>query len=257
MDKPSLFVGSSTEGIEFARAVRGRLDSDAEVHLWDEGFFLLGSTVVETLLASLPRFDFAALILTPDDLIMTRQREAFGPRDNVVFELGLFMGHLGRRRTFLVHQSNSHIKMPSDLAGVIMVGYEWPNPDNNPERAVGRACDSIRRQIKDQGAAEHNLARYLSWINWLSQRVLTPEQRASLRALESRSAFTVDLGKRPKLEQELRDLADLGLVARRDSKTIGSLFRGDPKQDVNSVLTITASGREYLKFYEASKNQNP
>jgi hypothetical protein len=29
MSKPALFVGSSSEGLEFARAVRGRLDSAA------------------------------------------------------------------------------------------------------------------------------------------------------------------------------------------------------------------------------------
>jgi hypothetical protein len=37
---------------------------------------------------------FAVLVLTPDDLVRGRKIGTFGPRDNVVFELGLFMGRL-------------------------------------------------------------------------------------------------------------------------------------------------------------------
>jgi predicted nucleotide-binding protein len=118
MTKPAVFIGSSREGIEFARAVRGRLERDAEITLWDEGFSELGHTFIETLVNSLPRFDFAILILSSDDLVISRKLETFGPRDNVIFELGLFMGRLGRSRTFIVHQSNAALKIPTDLSGV-------------------------------------------------------------------------------------------------------------------------------------------
>lgn len=98
--KPSVFVGSSSEGLEFARAVRSLLESDSEVTVWREGAFRVGGTYIDTLAALLPRFDFAVLVLTPDDIVVSRDKEHFGPRDNVVFELGLFMGRLGRARTF-------------------------------------------------------------------------------------------------------------------------------------------------------------
>ena len=182
MDKPELFIGSSSEGLDFARAVRGRLYADADVQLWDESFFKPTKTVVETLFKSLKRFDFAVLILTPDDLVMTREREAFVPRDNVLFELGLYMGHLGRDRTFLVHETNHKIKLLSDLDGVTKLGYEWPNSDFNHERAVGRACSSTRREIRKQGKA---VREPLSWINELSQLLLNKYERAALRALNS------------------------------------------------------------------------
>ena len=93
MLKPSLFVGSSTEGLEFARAIRCLLDLDVEVTLWNDGFFSLGATLVESLVAAVQRYDFAALVLTPDDLLLNREMEVMGPRDNVIFELGLFMGN--------------------------------------------------------------------------------------------------------------------------------------------------------------------
>jgi predicted nucleotide-binding protein len=91
MTKPSVFIGSSSEGLEFGRAIRARLYNDAEIQLWDEGFVQPGDTVVETLITSLLKFDFAILVLTPDDLVLSRTKEKYGPRDNVVFELGLFM----------------------------------------------------------------------------------------------------------------------------------------------------------------------
>jgi hypothetical protein len=95
------------------------------------------------------------------------------------------MGLLVRDRTFSVHQSNSPIKMPTDLSGVQMLGYEWPDPGKKHERAVGRASDAIRREIEKKGAAERSLTRYLSWINWLSERILTADERIILRALYS------------------------------------------------------------------------
>jgi predicted nucleotide-binding protein len=115
MARPSVFIGSSSEGLEFARAIRDLLEHDAEGVLWNEGFFALGNTFIESLVSSLPTFDFAVLVLTADDLIHSRNDEILGPRDNVIFELGLFMGRLGRSRTFIVHQANAQLKIPTDL----------------------------------------------------------------------------------------------------------------------------------------------
>ena len=44
------------------------------------------------------------------------------PRDNVVFEAGLFGGALGIRRTFILHADGS--KLPSDLLGLTSVRYD-------------------------------------------------------------------------------------------------------------------------------------
>ncbi len=41
MSKPSAFIGSSTEGLEFARAIRALVRDEAEVTLWNEGVFTI------------------------------------------------------------------------------------------------------------------------------------------------------------------------------------------------------------------------
>ena len=153
--RPCVFVGSSSEGLEFARAVRASLERDAEITLWNEGAFPLGQTFIESLTGALDRFDFAVLVLTPDDLVQSRSTASFGPRDNVTFELGLFMGGLGRDRTFILHQVDGP-KIPSDLSGVTTAPYDWPRGDTNCRAAVATACDSVREQIRLRGALNRN-----------------------------------------------------------------------------------------------------
>ncbi len=149
-----MFIGSSTEGLDFARAARACLETDAEVTLWDEGAFALGQTFIEGLTEAVSRFDFALLVLTPDDLVQSRTSESFGPRDNVLFELGLFMGRLGRERTFILHRAEPELRLPSDLAGLSTAQYHWPRADQNHRAAVAVACDRIRGGIRLQGLLE-------------------------------------------------------------------------------------------------------
>ena len=101
---PSIFIGSSTEGLDVAREVELQLQGDAITTIWKDGVFGLGSGTLESLMSILDQFDFAAMVLSPDDLIESRSQSYASPRDNVIFELGLFMGKLGRGRVFIVHE---------------------------------------------------------------------------------------------------------------------------------------------------------
>ena len=49
------------------------------------------------------------------------------PRDNVVFEAGLFGGAIGMRRTFILHARGA--KLPTDLLGMTSIRYD---PDTTP-----------------------------------------------------------------------------------------------------------------------------
>jgi hypothetical protein len=164
MAKPRVFIGSSSEGLEAARAVRGLLHKDAECKVWNEGVFPIGEISLESLVTGLDDYDFAILVATPDDDVTSRTVRELAPRDNVLFELGLFMGHLGRERTFLVRPTNVDIKIPSDLAGVTNAGFEWPEQQTSTGRTeltqvefqvlLGASCDEIRGRIRHRGSRE-------------------------------------------------------------------------------------------------------
>jgi len=182
---PSLFIGSSTEGLEFARAARRLLNQDAEVSLWNEGLFRLGDTFIETLMNGLSRFDFALLVITPDDVERTRGVEEFSPRDNVLFELGLFMGRLGRSRTFMLYQVGA-VKIPTDLSVMTSATYDWPRNDHDHQGAIAAACDMIRNAIRELGVTEAKIGRDIQRLESRQDRhehELT-RQRAEIRALQ-------------------------------------------------------------------------
>jgi hypothetical protein len=116
-----VFIASSSEGLEVAKAVRGlllqELGEKAEVTIWTREFEF-SATYIESLERVSHESDFAVLVLTPDDFTTSRKAKKLAPRDNVVFELGLFIGSLGRERCFLVHEQRQDMKLPTDLLGV-------------------------------------------------------------------------------------------------------------------------------------------
>lgn len=144
--RPRVFIGSSTEGLPIAEAIQLGLDHAAECTIWNQAVFALSSTTIETIVDAAAGFDFAVLILTPDDTTTRRGKTADSPRDNLIFELGLFTGILGRARTFLVYPRDTDIHMPSDLAGVTAATYA-ERSDGNIEAAVGPVCTRIKRAM--------------------------------------------------------------------------------------------------------------
>jgi predicted nucleotide-binding protein len=153
MSQPSLFVGSSGEGIEVARAIQVQLADDCEVELWNEGVFALGYGTLESLVQALNRFDFGLFVLTGDDLTVSKGVEQKSARDNVLIEFGLFVGRLGRERTFLLCCKDDHIKIPSDLAGMTFATFSMPADLTKLIPAVGPACVKIRNAVRALGKA--------------------------------------------------------------------------------------------------------
>jgi hypothetical protein len=148
MAQPSVFIGSSSEGLEVARAIGEGLESNAEPVIWDEDVFEFGRGYLEELVAELEKHDFALLVLTPDDVVESRGDSQKSPRDNVLFECGLFMGRLGRDRTFIVCDRSTKMKLPSDLSGISLISYDGKRMGEAPSSAVRGACMRINRAIK-------------------------------------------------------------------------------------------------------------
>jgi hypothetical protein len=271
MSKPSVFVGSSSEGLEFARAVRWHLQKDAEITLWDDGFFRPGITFIETLVNSLPRFDFAILVFQADDLTRSHGVETFSPRDNVIFELGLFMGRLGRSRTFVVYEESAKVKMPSDLAGVTTARFEWPREDQSYRGAVGAACDSIREVIRDLGISDAKTAKKVTEIQsqqnehgqqlakqegeirsirFALQGIVTKYEITKLEGLIKEEPFLCYYS--DDLYDELKRLRALNLIKNHDGVGLTDIRRDykdqNKKFDLRRFFFVTDYGREYLKL---------
>lgn len=148
--RPKVFIGSSTEGLKFAQTMQVLLDRSCEVTIWSQGVFGLGQGSLEALVLALDQFDFAILILTPDDMNTSREVTRQSPRDNVLFELGLFIGGLGRNRTFIVYERTQDIKLPSDLAGITPATFQI-HSSGNLQASMGACCTQIENEINRQG----------------------------------------------------------------------------------------------------------
>jgi predicted nucleotide-binding protein len=149
---PRMFIGSSSEALKVAKAIAGELrNAPIEVKLWKTpGIFRASETTIESLVKQVEASDFGILVLSPDDLVTSRKRRVLGPRDNILFELGLFMGGLTRERTLIVSPRWVKIKWPSDLAGVTPLLYDSPKKSCFQE-SIQNACAEIREIIKNLG----------------------------------------------------------------------------------------------------------
>ena len=149
--RPILFVGCSSEALEIANEIETALNQDPiVVKPWTDGIFDAGNFPIESLEQVLPEFDFAVLVLTPDDIVISRDLVNKAPRDNIVFELGFFMGALSRSRTFLLVPQGVDLKLPTDLMGITSITYR---PELKPDSAavVAGACNELRRLILKVG----------------------------------------------------------------------------------------------------------
>lgn len=150
--RPVIFVGSSKESLVIVRAIQSELQhDDFIVQPWaSAGFFGASRYPMEDLVRQVRASDFAVLVLGPDDVVLSRERVSDAPRDNVIFELGLFMGALTRERTFIVLPRGEDIKVPSDLLGLTLLSYAPGTLDTLPTR-IGPVCNELRIVINATG----------------------------------------------------------------------------------------------------------
>lgn len=153
---PRVFVGSSREGIDFAYAVQANLEHDAEVTVWSQGVFEPSRTTIEALERQFSHIDFAIFVFTPDDFLRIRGEDLNAVRDNVIFELGLAMGKLGRDRSFIIRpRTPAEVRIPTDLLGITTLTFNPTRSDSNLEAALGSSCSQINRMIRQIANITH------------------------------------------------------------------------------------------------------
>jgi predicted nucleotide-binding protein len=145
-NKPRIFLGSSGEQAKLLEAIARGLSDVADVEPWTTTFNP-GRSTLDRLVELSQEVDFAAFVFAQDDWTTNAVSESgqASPRDNVVFEAGLFGGALGIRRTFILHAEGS--KLPTDLLGLTSVRYD---PATTPAdvRAIN---EKLRRAIEAEG----------------------------------------------------------------------------------------------------------
>lgn len=146
-----LFIGSASEALNVAEAVQFNLSSSCEPRIWNQDLLNVGETVLQSLLSLAPKFDFAVLISTGEDDVSTRNSSFAAPRDNVIFEAGLFSAALGPSRVFLMIESDKEIKLPSDLSGVTLGKFRRPT-DGNYVAATLPALVGVKRRMAELGS---------------------------------------------------------------------------------------------------------
>lgn len=145
--KPRFFIGSSTARLPVARALKQSLADCADATVWDEApEFALGESTLDGMIKVGNVYDFALLVFGPDDSSIIRGSEYLTPRDNVIFELGLLMGRIGRGRALWLSPRGS--KAPytlSDLDGILHL--EFDEPDLRDDAKILASLDEVRSKI--------------------------------------------------------------------------------------------------------------
>ncbi len=148
--KPKIFIASSTPALPLAEKLKVKLekgdekDGLAEVILWSDGAFGLGGVILNTLQEQAASVDFAVVLFTADDA-------GLAPRDNCVFELGLFMGALGldSERSLLLRTKESSLL--SDLGGLVTAELPDGKSKKREEELLNRAVKQIKASVKELG----------------------------------------------------------------------------------------------------------
>lgn len=128
--KPTIFISGSKEAIKDAEALASLLAGDAVPLLWSDALNV-SDRVSESLFELLRSVDFAAAVLSQHEI-----------SPNVFFELGLFVATLGPSRVFVVAPQSETVRIPSDLAGLLMHSY-MPSAD------LRGALSQIGKQISE------------------------------------------------------------------------------------------------------------
>jgi hypothetical protein len=151
MNKPRIFLGSSGKQEKLLLALTRGLEEVAHVDPWTTSFNP-GTTTLDRLVELAHEVDFAAFVFARDDWTSISPPASpdagsgqASPRDNVVFEAGLFGGVLGMRRTFILHARDA--KLPSDLLGLTCIRYG----DATTPAEVRVVNQKLRKAIENEG----------------------------------------------------------------------------------------------------------
>lgn len=239
--RPMMFVGSSSESLDVAYAVQENLDDVAQAIVWTQGIFHLSRSYLESLIDSLDEAEFGVFVFSPEDVTTLRGNDVRTVRDNVIFELGLFIGRLGRERCFLLQPRGvDDFHLPTDLLGITTAQYPPPDRPALLNAALGPACNRIRNAIRAVGPLRKEVQNPGSVdADLLLLLVINEYERVHLKNLAENK--TTGYRGQGSLRSELRHLRSLGLIQSLPNRAIGDLATG-AKLDLAEYVRLTDLG---------------
>ncbi|MFO0425426.1 MAG: TIR domain-containing protein [Planctomyces sp.] len=211
--KPKIFIGSSTAALPIVDLFVTSLSEVASCIPWKQAkqFNCEGTnTTIGALQSASLKYDFALFILTPEDelamSIRGKRRRMLAFRDNVVFEVGLFLGSIGSRRVFVARQNTDRtFRTPSDLLGAAIQPFDYDKSDRDHSIAsINAASGGFKESISKLGFLEFRLQVSDKW-GWLYD----PQR---FEVLLDPVVLTQ--------QQELFDGYDIAIVARVEKATV-------------------------------------
>jgi len=143
---PRVFIGSSAEALNIAYALQANIEYDSEPTVWTQGIFKPSQSTLSNLVQCLAQFDFAVFVFNVDDISIMRDQRVATVRDNVLFELGLFMGRVGVQRCFILKaRETTDLHLPTDLLGIEPLTFSAKRSDGNLQAALGPAAHTLRQ----------------------------------------------------------------------------------------------------------------
>jgi predicted nucleotide-binding protein len=151
--KAKLFIGSSAESVEVAEALQSNLHFSFDVTVWSQLLFPPSHTTLAPLIKQAKSSDFAIFVFQPNDLTLLRDSLVSTVRDNVILELGLFIGQIGLERTYFLIPEKETLHIASDLIGLTPLSYD-ANHSSGLMAGLGPATFVVKQMLKELGLRE-------------------------------------------------------------------------------------------------------
>lgn len=149
--RPQVFIICASESMDVAQTIQMQFaHENADFTIWSDQVFRASQYPLDSLKKALEESDFAIAIASPEDLVNVRGSSAKQPRDNVLVELGMAIGKLGRERSMLLVPHDEKVKLPSDFKGLTPITYR-EGPIGKLAGLLGPTCQQIRIELRERG----------------------------------------------------------------------------------------------------------
>lgn len=225
MFRPTVFIASAAESLDVVNAIQAVLDYKVDLIPWQLSF-PVSSYTIASLTSNLDKCDFGVFVMDPLDSAVTRNEDRSIARDNVIFELGMFIGRLGLDRAFVVKPKDRDLSLPSDLNGVTLVD-RLPEAQNGWPIAVNGACTKMWDAMQNLGFHSQRLEPLTGLVAAydLAEKIKDPDERVNHMN---------------RIFDEMKDV-----------------FQNAPRGKTIAKAPFAASDRRYLIAYAAGVIENP